>query len=148
MTVQGEQSTSGIPVADRTIDREAAPAQRRAGGVLAAGSVVTALVATSCCVLPFALFTAGITGAWMGHLRALEPYQPYFLGLALACLAGGFYAVYGKPKAEACEGGYCARPASRRIAKAGLWLSSTIVLLVIAWPRLLPLFIGEQLTIN
>ncbi len=148
MTVRGEQTTSGIPVADQTIDGEAAPAQRRAGGVLAAGSVVTALVATSCCVLPFALFTAGITGAWMGRLRALEPYQPYFLGLALACIAGGFYAVYRKPKVEACEDGYCARPASRRIAKAGLWLSSMIVLLVIAWPRMLPLFLGEPLIIN
>lgn len=148
MTVQGEQATSGIPVADRTIDREAAPAQRRAGGVLAAGSVVTAFVATSCCVLPFALFTVGITGAWMGRLRALEPYQPYFLGLAVACIAGGFYAVYRKPKVDACEDGYCARPASRRVAKAGLWLSSAVVLLVIAWPRVLPWLTGEQLLIN
>lgn len=148
MTVQGEQTTSGIPVADRTIDRGAGRAHRGAGGVLAAGSVVTALVATSCCVLPFALFTAGITGAWMGRLRALEPYQPYFLGLAVACIAGGFYAVYRKPRVDACEGGYCARPASRRIAKAGLWLSSMIVLLVIAWPRVLPWLTGEQLLIN
>ena len=148
MTVGNERTSSEIGTFGEPISQNIMRTRRDAGGLLATGSVLTALAATSCCVLPFALFTAGITGAWMGQLRALEPYQPYFLGLALACLGGGFYAVYRKPKVDACEDGYCARTPLQRVAKAGLWLSSAIVLLVIAWPRLLPLFTGEQLSIN
>ena len=149
MTSQGEQTTNGMVGADQAVEPEADQVRRGPSGVLAAGSVLTALFATSCCVLPFALFTAGISGAWMGQLRALEPYQPYFLGLALACIGGGFYAVYRRPKTvDDCEDGYCARPASRLVVKSALWLSSAVVVLVMAWPKVLPLLVGEQPIIN
>lgn len=115
----------------------------RLAGFLAAGSVLTAIGATSCCVIPFALFGLGITGAWMGKLTALAPYQPIFVGLALACLAGGGFTIYRAQKAEACDGGYCARPVARRITKIGLIVSSIAVLAAVAWPILLPLLVGD-----
>jgi mercuric ion transport protein len=43
---------------------------------LAAGGILAALGASSCCVLPFALFTLGVSGAWISNLTALAPYQP------------------------------------------------------------------------
>jgi MerT mercuric transport protein len=41
--------------------------------LLAVGGILGALGAASCCVIPFALFLAGVSGAWIGNLTALEP---------------------------------------------------------------------------
>src|SRR6266851_7339902 len=96
--------------------------------LLSVGGTLAALGAASCCVVPFALFLAGVSGAWIGNLTALKPYQPLFVGITLACLGGGFYAVYRKPKLADCvEGSYCARPVSDRIAKIGLWVATVLV---------------------
>lgn len=43
---------------------------------VAAGGVLGAIAASSCCVLPLVLFSVGIGGAWIGNLTALAPYQP------------------------------------------------------------------------
>jgi mercuric ion transport protein len=105
------------------------PAQRRAVGtaLYAAGGILAALAAASCCVVPFVLFVAGISGAWIGNLTALKPYQPMFVGVALACLGGGFYAVYRKPTLVHCaEDSYCAR--------VGLWVATVLVLVALGFP--------------
>lgn len=107
-----------------------------------AGSALAALGAASCCVVPFVLFALGISGAWIGNLTALAPYQPIFAALSLALLGIGFVRVYGRSKAAACaEGSYCARPASDRIAIAGLWTATVLIALALAWPYAAPLFL-------
>ena len=52
----------------------------------AAGGILGALAASSCCILPVVLFTLGISGAWIGNLTALAPYQPIFLAATAGCL--------------------------------------------------------------
>lgn len=110
----------------------------RSKAALAMGGILAALGASSCCVMPFALFTFGVSGAWIGNLTALAPYQPFFLALALACLAAGFVMVY-RPKAACVEGSSCARPRSGRTVKAGLWAGTFLVVLSLAFPYLAPL---------
>jgi mercuric ion transport protein len=111
---------------------------RPAGGhLLAAGGVLAALGAASCCVVPFLLFAAGISGAWIANLTALEPYRLYFAGAAIGCIGFGFYRIYRKPALECAEGSYCARPASHRIAKLGLWSATVIVLVALFSPYLI-----------
>lgn len=88
--------------------------------LLAAGGIVAALGAALCCVIPFALFTLGVSGAWIGNLTALEPYQPTFAAVALGFIGYGAYRVYWKPKVACADGSYCARPTSNRMAKIGL----------------------------
>ena len=110
--------------------------------LISVGSIVGALAASSCCLVPFVLFTLGVSGAWIGNLTALAPYQPMFVALTLACLAGGFIMVYRKPKPTACvEGSYCARPASDRIARIVLWNATALVGAALAFPYVLRLFI-------
>src|SRR6266481_2849100 len=82
--------------------------------VLSIGGIIAGLAAASCCVVPFLLFLAGIGGAWIGNLTALEPYRPYFAGAAIGCIGYGFYRVYRKPAVACAEGSYCARPTSDR----------------------------------
>ena len=103
--------------------------------LLSIGGIVAALGAATCCVVPFALFFAGISGAWIGNLTACEPYQPVFVTLALACLGYGFYLVYRRPKAAECvEGSYCARPSSHRNAKIGLWIATVLIIIAVGFP--------------
>lgn len=103
--------------------------------LLSAGSILAALAASSCCLVPLTLFALGVSGAWIGNLTALAPYQPIFVALTLAFLAGGFVMVYRKPKPAACaEGSYCATPASDRIAKIGLWSATVLVAAALVFP--------------
>lgn len=106
-------------------------------GLLSVAGIVAGLAAASCCVLPFMLFLAGISGAWIGNLTALEPYRLYFAAFAAVCIAAGFYRVRRKPAAACAEDSYCARPTTDLIAKIGLWTAITIVLLAIVSPYLI-----------
>jgi mercuric ion transport protein len=69
--------------------------------VLAIASLLTALAATSCCILPVLLFSLGISGAWIGNFTQLAPYKPIFVAVTLALLGGGYWLVYRASK-RAC----------------------------------------------
>lgn len=125
---------------------EGAPdeAKRRFGtGILATGGVLGALAASSCCIVPLALFTLGIGGAWIGNLTALAPYQPLFVALTLGFLGAGFYLVYRRPKAVCADAVACARPASRRVVKTALWSATVLVVAAMAFPYYAPLLLGS-----
>jgi mercuric ion transport protein len=107
----------------------------------AAGGILGALAASSCCILPLALFTLGISGAWIGNLTALAPYQPIFFAATAGCLAVGYYLVYRQPKAV-CADGSCARPLPRRGVKAVLWAATVLVLAAVAFDYLATVLLG------
>ena len=103
--------------------------------LLSVGGILAALGVATCCVVPFALFFAGVSGAWIGNLTALKPYQPLFVALATGCLGTGFCFVYRKPRAAECvEGSYCARPSSRRLTKIGLWIATIVAVVAVGFP--------------
>jgi mercuric ion transport protein len=101
--------------------------------LLAVGGILGALGAASCCVIPFALFLAGVSGAWIGNLTALEPYQPIFAAASLGFIGYGAWRLRRK-RELACADGYCATPQSDRIAKIGLWTAATLVVLAVSFP--------------
>ncbi len=109
--------------------------------LLAAGGIVAALGAASCCVVPFTLFMLGVSGAWIGNLTALEPYQPIFAAVAFGCIGYGAYLVYWKPKIACADDSCCASPASNRMAKIGLWSAGALVVIAIGFPKLVALFL-------
>lgn len=124
--------------------RPGVPTRDRGMRLASAGGALAALGAASCCVVPFVLFALGISGAWIGNLTALAPYQPIFAALSLTLLGIGFVRVHGRSKATACaEGSYCARPASDRIAKAGLWAATVLIAVALAWPYAAPFFLDR-----
>jgi len=120
--------------------RQSAPTIRRAR-LASVGGILAALGAASCCVVPFALFTLGVSGAWISNLTALEPYQPLFAVATFGFLGYGFYLVYGKPKAACAEDAYCARPSSGRMAKIGLWTATALVAVALGFPKLALFFL-------
>nr|WP_242596770.1 mercuric transporter MerT family protein [Pseudomonas sp. K-62] len=109
--------------------------------LLAAGGILAALGASSCCILPLVLFSLGVSGAWIGNLTALSAYQPLFVTGALAFLAVGFWRVYRQPQVACAPGSACARPGSSRAAKIGLWTAAVLVLVAVTFPYTAPLFL-------
>ena len=110
------------------------------GPLVAAGGILGALAASSCCILPLVLFSLGISGAWIGRLTALAPYKPYFVAVTLGLLGYGFYLVYLKPK-QVCADGSCARPLPNTIVKVGLWIATVLVVAALAFDWIAPLLL-------
>ena len=93
----------------------------------AIGGIVGAFAASSCCIAPLVLFSLGISGAWIGNLTALAPYQPYFIAATLACLGYGYFLVYRRNTVACAEGAACARPLPGLFVKGGLVLATILV---------------------
>ena len=134
----------------RSADRSAHGLGRAGSGVdektkmslFAGGSALGALAMSSCCILPLALFTLGVTGAWIGNLTALYPYKLYFLMPTAVSLAGGFYLVYRRPRANECEpGAGCVTPLSDRINRVVLWSATLLTAAALAFPYVAPAFL-------
>ena len=77
--------------------------------LVAAGGIIGALAASSCCIVPLILFSLGIGGAWVGNLTALAPYKPLFVAGTGGVLGYGFYLVYWKPRRACADSAACAR---------------------------------------
>jgi mercuric ion transport protein len=107
---------------------------------LAAGGILGALAASSCCILPLVLFSLGISGAWISNFTALAPYKPYFAAGTIALLGYGYYLVYVRPK-QACADGSCARPLPNRVVKSSLWIATVLVIVALAFDFVAPLFL-------
>jgi mercuric ion transport protein len=108
----------------------------RKAGIAAAGGVLGAVASSSCCIVPLVLFALGMSGAWIGNLTALAPYQPIFIGVTVVFLATGYYLVYRKPAVPCGEGDVCAQPLPRRAVKLTLWIATALVASAIAFPYL------------
>lgn len=133
------RSTQGTKDTGNHADLGGGPQKARAW--LAAGGLAAAVGASSCCVVPFALFTLGVSGAWIGNLTALAPYQPVFVVAALAFLGAGFVRVRRRNRDKCADGDVCARPVSDRAVKAALWTAAALIAIAIAFPYAASLFI-------
>lgn len=91
----------------------------------AAGGLIGALAASSCCILPVVLFSLGIGGTWIAHFTQLAPYKPVFLAVTAGFLAAGYW-LDRRAAERACTGQTCAHPLSRWIVKGTLVAATAI----------------------
>ncbi len=124
MNVRQNDPAIGIAPSHQAADRAPGYSALRLTTI---GGVLGAIAASSCCIAPLLLFSLGISGAWIGTLTALAPYQPYFIVATLACLGYGYWLVYRRKIIACAEGAACARPLPTRIVKAGLVLATILV---------------------
>jgi mercuric ion transport protein len=52
---------------------------------------ISSALASSCCLLQLAFVSLGLTGAWLGRLRVLQPYSPFLVGISLVALIVAAY---------------------------------------------------------
>lgn len=116
------------------------PYFKRKPKLVAAGGVIGAVLASSCCIGPLVLISLGVSGAWMGNLTALQAYQPVFVTATLAFLAFGFWLVYAKSKQQFAADSSCASPTSDRVVKTALWLATGLIAIALSVDLWAPLF--------
>lgn len=106
-----------------------------------ATGAVSALGATTCCVLPLVLVSMGFGGAWIAQLRAFEQFQWLFIGLAAAAFGYAFYRLYLRP-APCASDTACATPATRRHQRVAFWVTLVTAKAVLLAPFYVPYILG------
>ncbi len=99
--------------------------------VAAAGSVVSGILASACCIGPLVFGLLGISGA--AFAQRFEPFRPYLLVVTYALLGGAFYFTY-RPRAVCGPEGACEMRHASRLGKVTLWIAAVIVVLATAFP--------------
>jgi mercuric ion transport protein len=110
--------------------------------LVAAGGILGALAASSCCIVPLILFSLGIGGAWIANLTALAPYKPLFVAGTAVILGYGYYLVYWKPRKVCADDAACARPIPHHFVKLSLWLAPILVAVAFSFDYIAPLLLG------
>lgn len=100
------------------------------------GAVVSATLASLCCVGPLVLAGLGIAGLGSAGLAVsiFEPYRPYLMGFTVLFLGVGFFITYRKQEASCEEGKACVVPGSLKMRKVGLWSVTGLTALMLAVP--------------
>src|SRR5579871_1629877 len=128
--------TSKMAINEKQADERTGPA------LLAVGSILGAAAASACCILPLVLFGAGVSGAWIGNLTQLAPYQPYFIATTAVCLGLGYWLVYRSSRRRCADDAACASPVSNRLVLFGLIAATALVAAALAFDFLGPLFLS------
>ncbi|MEJ6020769.1 mercuric transporter MerT family protein [Ramlibacter sp. PS4R-6] len=93
---------------------------------------IAALLASTCCVLPLIFAVVGVSGAWIGQLRRMEPYSYPLTALAAASLLVAGWRIWrsATPDAAQCEAEACVR--SNAAARRWFWALAALTVLPIA----------------
>jgi mercuric ion transport protein len=113
-------------------------AAARAQKIVATGGILAAIAASSCCIVPLLLFSLGVSGAWIGNLTRLAPYQPLFVVLTLACLGYGYWLVWRARRRTCAEGSACSRPLPNRVVTIALVAATLLVAAAVVFDFLAP----------
>jgi mercuric ion transport protein len=114
-----------------------------ARSLIVAGSLLGAVAASSCCILPLVLFGLSVSGAWISNLTRLAPYQPYVIAGTISLLAAGYWLVRRSPTAACSEAEACARPLPHRLVKGALIAATVLVVVAIGFDVLAPIFLDS-----
>lgn len=110
---------------------------KNGGEITAVGGLVTAFLASICCIGPLVFAALGVgvgaTGYLVGtagFLKALLPYRLVFIGLTMLLLGSSFYLVYWKSRPVCGPGTVCAPGVNRTL----LWLTATLAIVLVLAP--------------
>ena len=107
---------------------------------IAAGAL-SALGASTCCVLPLVLVSVGVGGAWVAQLRELERFYYVFVAVALGAFGYAFYRLYLRPAPFAPEAA-CASPPVRRRQRIAFWTTLVAAKALVLSPFYVAYFLG------
>lgn len=100
---------------------------------------LAAILASACCLGPLVLILLGVSGAWIGNLTALEPYRPFFIGMAVVALFFAWRRIW-RLAANCRPGEVCAMPQIQSGYRLLFALIVVLVLVAVAFPYVAPFF--------
>lgn len=106
-----------------------------------AGGLITAFLASLCCIGPLVFAALGVgvgaTGALAGtagFLKALLPYRPWFIGLTILWLGLSFSVAYRKPSAGEPSCQACSPVSGSRPNRWLLWIIAALAVALVLAP--------------
>lgn len=140
LRMTGPRGTRGVLQAELRLPASCGTHGNRLVKWATAGGMLAALgVCAACCLLPFALLSLGIAGAWVSGLDALAPYKWLFIVTTLAFLGYGFFAVYRNRVPQCATDALCEARGSGRAARVGLWIATILAVSGILFEQIEPL---------
>lgn len=121
------------------------------------GTVLSAIMASSCCWLPLLLLAFGVSGA--GIAGALELYRPLFIVLTFGFLSAAFYFTYRPRKSPTTEDNCCStandccavsqegtkrRFSMMTVNKVMLWAVTLLAVLFLFFPKYVSFFLANR----
>jgi mercuric ion transport protein len=107
---------------------------------LATGGLAASILASSCCILPLALVSTGVSGSWISTLTSMSPFQPYFVLAAAGFIGWGLRQAYRK-QTPCVPGTICGSPAAGWVTKSLLWAGAVLAIAAASVDTVLPLII-------
>lgn len=95
------------------------------------GAIGAGVAASACCTIPLALVTLGIGGSLVGTFTAMEPYRPFFIGVAVLVLGYVGLREVKRARRPDCD---CEEGMSNMKRRSLLGLGFVITALLIASP--------------
>ena len=127
-------------------------AKRRNESIAKVGTVVSAIIASSCCWLPLLLLAVGVSGA--GIASTLEQYRPLFIVTTFTFLGAAFYFTY-RPRTAGADADNCCTPQDGRcnpmsgrrlnlvaVNKITLWIVTLLAVTFLFFPSYVGAFLG------
>ena len=108
------------------------PSARKWSRASIAGALLSAFLASLCCIGPLLFAVLGIGGA--GLLVKFERFRPYFSVVTVVLLGLGFYFTYRKPKVVEGDACGCEHPTANRAGRVMLWIAVVLVAAFLAFP--------------
>lgn len=105
------------------------------------GALVTASLASVCCLGPIFLVGLGLGG--VGLAAGMAKYRPLFLGMTSILLGVAFYLTYRK-RETVCEDGRCELRSGGRIMKVFLWVVAAATLGLATFPNWSTLLVAKS----
>ena len=104
------------------------------------GSVISAVLASICCIGPLAFVLLGLSGA--AFFAKFEQHRWLFGAIALIFLGLGFYITYRDRGSCEPNTSCTADPGRRKLNKGLLWISAVLVIGFILFPNIIGFFLA------
>ncbi len=100
------------------------------------GAIALSILIASCCIAPTLFLVFGVSIGVLGSLSSLEPYQPYFVGVAVLALGFAGRQIFRSADIDThCEDTTCAPDSgSRRFTRRLFFVAIALFSASIAYP--------------
>lgn len=95
------------------------------------GGIITAILATACCIGPFIVVVLGIGTATA--FSKFEAYRPYFMLITIVIWGVAFYKLYLKPD-DCKEGDICSMPQFKQKQRLLFWIATVLIVGIVTFP--------------
>lgn len=95
--------------------------------------VITAIIASLCCVGPLLLLSLGLGGAWISTLTQFDFLRPIGIVITIIFLVLAFWKIHITPK-KCSTDKPCATPRALHVQRAIFWIVTLLLVLLLTFP--------------